>query len=447
MLRNTKGYKHTRTDYPSNFAVVEPTWRARPHYFDVFNGYIKPEQVLGAAGIPLGRNLFGPTVWDPFEQRAQRKIAVLFFLILGEIGSGKTTLGKVFTMRLGSFVDRKGRPLRIAIDDYKNNEGEREYARMVRKAFGTTENDLSQASWNIFHEDLQMELDEVLANLYMFVQHLREYQSSSLDDIDRKVLETVLRMMMSGDFGPSNLDNLLSILNYERGELKLVRRGYDDRPLRVDSDRVAASAEGLFLTLERLMGGEFGGMFTGTRSPIEDMSKPVVANDFFSVDEEAMNLLQAFIWRVRASALVRMDERIRIDIFTGDENASSWEIPVYANAMYNYIKKLRMLGGMIMLISQYMSDYFAIGSKKAENMVRHANLFIGQQPDDELGVLQDKLRLEDRWCDIINQFDEGEFMYLQRGHPPQLVRLDLTDFEKDVCKSDQAAEAMIHEGI
>jgi len=155
-------------------------------------------------------------------------------------------------------------------------------------------------------------------------------------------------------------------------------------------------------------------------------------------------LMLTALWSWRDSAQRRQDPRFAIDLQIGDENHELWNFPSYARFQSRLMKIIRMKGGCILMSTHRLSDYQAVGSSLAANMIGDVvgGFFFGLTPHDEALLLQERLGFSNKVREILETLSKGWFMYYLHNAAPQFFRVDITDEEAIMTASDQASLSM-----
>ena len=404
-------------------------------------------QAMGRRGIPVGIREDGqPMTFDPWQDVEDGKIPAPIFMTTGEIKFGKTGLQKIVQIR-GTLLSAGDRPIRVAVDGFKRNEGIPEYA-PVAEALGAETIDLSTARLNMFDPLMGMTQPSELAISRDTVSYLRAQANTPAIVTDsestalRVAIEEMHRRFDNGGDLPSVL-HLLQVLNNHQDLTPILPDGNVMNMPRLEFSSACIALMHAFM---RLDGGDYGNMIGGTNSLADPFRKRIVSLDFSRINDRERILVQSLLWGWRHAFIQQNMDEFIIDGMFGDENHEQWKYAVYTRQMYAYVKQVRMSGGFIMLSSHWLGDFTSL-NEWASGMLKHVSgFFFGRTPKEETDKLRERFgdeEMTDRFVEELHTLPKYHFVYYVPGYPPEKFKVVPTPWELALIDSDAANRRML----
>jgi energy-coupling factor transporter ATP-binding protein EcfA2 len=438
-------------------------------------------------GVWLGIDMFTrkPVLFDPWRLKLQGKIHSTVFLVLGEKGSGKTTLMQSVAARLmarQAGINGNGEPIsmRTRIHDRKREGGDPEYKSLTEHMMSEVVSLNRAASINIFDPSMKMgewDILETAVNVCEFANNdvpLQDFQPLALQVAVHRMLREFPELM-----SPEVLRLLLWNLNkkdvddyYQRQNRQVAdmfREMIADAPadsrldlerqlefMDVSSTNVPESkfrddAALVASYLNRLLAGDFGRIIGGNNSLRSLLSTNMGTWDWTGVNDKARTVVESMLWKWQEVALNNNDLELIPHINIGDEEHEAFYNLMYLRFRSAAIKKARQIHTADFRATQYLPDLTNAGDEGSEKrtlasgIVRGTGLlFIGKQPNDP-EVLRSLARYFRSKQDLsyLTQLPVGCFAVASQDRPPIFYRHVLTDTEYGLFQSDAAAKSMV----
>lgn len=404
------------------------------------------------AGFPLGNDTNGiPRQFDHVQMRDSKSVTTPLLMILGDIGSGKTTLGMRLLLHVLMTSVRAGKRARIAADTTKRSGGMAEWTQFVEEIDEKTI-DLSadfRDGINILDPELPLKEQDHLRNL----SELMQDDAVALDVKEEHVLRVGLhRILAGGNPHITKLNELFATLTVDDytcavHELQALSGGVSPR---VSQEDLNAICQTLYFRLSNLINGKTGQVLGGRGSLAEAMSRMAVSFDYTLLDPDAIAPVQSFVWRVKTAAIRYGDNRFFCDAELHDENYESWDSMSYALSMRSRTKKLRGTGSLLIMVSQHISDYFAISGpqgKLAQNMLRDVGMWMIAQHDvEDLPLIREHCGLSAEVAMAIPYLRPGQFVAKIGSQAPFIFDYKLTDLYRRISDTDIATKRNLLRG-
>ena len=383
---------------------------------------------LGARGSYIGRDLYGGSFcFDAFALYADGLLSNPNTLVIGAVGSAKSSLVKTFLLRQAVFgrqawiVDPKGEygPLARALGT--------EPIRLAPGG-GITVNPLSRrAGWE---EQLGLLLAVCGAAIG---RPLSPEEQAAL----REALAVLDRQLPE-----PTLPDVVRLLFTPTGEMA--------ERLATTTKEVARSSRSAALGLQRLCDGELRGMFDGPTSSDLDVDSPAVVLDLSAVyHSAALGILMtcAAAWQRsvivdRHAAADRAGEPAPKVINVADEAWKVIAVPGIGEWLQDAFKRSRSYGVQYLIVLHRLSDLSAAGDSGtreralAEGLLHDAQTrVVYSQYEDELPRTRELLGLTSTEARIVADLDPGIALW-KVGRRSFLVQHRLSPHELELVDTD-----------
>lgn len=427
-------------------------YRQGPQFVGNLNmlGHTHPVRVggryRGEAGYPIGNDANGtPRFFDHVQMRDKKILTTPLVMILGDIGSGKTTLGMRMLTQVMMTSVRMGSRARVAADTTKRSGGVAEWTQFVEE-FDEKTIDLSadfRDGINILDPELPLKPQDHLRNLIELMQDDGDELHVEEEHVLRVGLQEVLSRQDRHIIQLNDLFATLTVDDYTELVHKLNALSGGVMP-RISQEDLNAICRTLYFRMSNLINGKTGEVLGGRGSLAEAMSRKIVSFDYTMLDHDAIAPVQSFIWRVKTAAIRYGDSNFFCDAELHDENYESWDSMSYALSMRSRTKKLRGTGALLVMVSQHVSDYLAISGpqgKLAQNMLRDVGAwFISQHDVEDLPHIQEYCGVSKEVAKSIPYLRPGQFLAKIGALQPYIFDYQLTDLYNRVSDTDIATK-------
>jgi type IV secretory pathway VirB4 component len=385
---------------------------------------------LGPSGVLLGRDLFGGAfVYDPWELYAQGLLSNPNMLVIGEVGTGKSALKKVYVLRQMAFGRR-------AVSINAKREDDR-----LCQAAGVEPIRLERGG--------PVRLNPLDARVASSGGDSKEVQVSRLRLL-RAVMGAALRRELSAEEQAACKQALLAASERRQPTLPLVAEALlrpSDRAaqaLATDRERLAAAIREAALALLRLCEDDLAGMFDGPTSGRIDFDAPLVAFDLSAVrDEDSLGILRICAAAFVQHSLLSDPDTRRIVVL--DEAWKLLSNLATARWLQEGYKLARAHGVQNVAIVHRLSDLTAAGAEGSEQVQLAVGLLkdtqtqvVFQQPPGELARVRELLGLNAVEAEVISSLPTGTALW-RVNRRSFLVRHLLTREEEWIVDTDERA--------
>lgn len=441
-------------------------------------------------GVWLGIDMMTrkPVLFDPWRLKLQGKIHSTVFLVLGEKGSGKTTLMQSIAARLmarqaGVTSDGEAVAMRTRIHDRKREGGDPEYKALTEHMMSNVVSLNKAASINIFDPSMGMgewDILETAVNVCEFANNdapLQDFQPLALQVAVHRMLREfpelmspeVLRMLL-WNLDKKDVDKYYARQNGQvtqmfrdmiedappdsRLDLERQIEFMDQRTTNVPESKFRDDAALVASYLNRLLAGDFGRIIGGNNSLRSMLSDPMGTWDWTGVNEKARTIVESMLWKWQEVALNNNDLELIPHINIGDEEHEAFYNLMYLRFRSAAIKKARQIHTADFRATQYLPDLTNAGDEGSEKrtlasgIVRGTGLlFIGKQPNDPevINSLGRYFRSKQD-LNFLTHLPVGCFAIASQDRPPIFYKHILTDTEATLFQSDAAAKSMVVTG-
>ena len=407
--------------------ATRPAHRATTATFQAIYPFVA-EAGLGGRGVYIGRDLYGGSfAYDPFALYEQRALTNPNMLVIGEVGSAKSSLVKCYLLRQALFG-------RIAwISDPKG-----EYGPLAR-ALGV--------------EPIRLEPGGSVRINPIAAREDWQAQLSLLQAICASALGRPLEPEERG-----GLREAIRDLNSRRPEptlprvVELLLRPSNDMASRIATTpaRLAMAVRGAALALQRLCEGELAGMFDGPTTPGLDLDGRCVVLDlsaFYDSSALAVVMTCAAAWQratmARAHIVADATGAIApkfINVF--DEAWRALSVVGVGEWLQDAFKKSRSYGLQNIVVMHRLSDLTAAGAAGsrevalAEGLLHDAQTrVIYRQVEDEVPRARELLGLTSLEAELLPELDPGVALW-KVGSRSFLVQHRYSEYEAGIVDTD-----------
>jgi type IV secretory pathway VirB4 component len=388
------------------------------------------EAGLGARGIYIGADAYGGSFcYDPWELYGQRVLSGPNMVIVGQLGSGKSSLIKSLILRQMVF----GR--RAWVVDPKS-----EYEALCA-ALGVRPIALRpHGSVRLNPLTPRAGRDAQLSILRAVAQAALARRLDSPEDAALRVALDYLNGTRSG--GEPILPEVVETMLHPQASMAT--------EVGATVEELAREGREVALALQRLCRGDLAGMFDGNTSAALDLDAPLVVLDVSALqDSQARGILiacaaawqQATLMEMHAAAKDRGEPGYKI-MQPLDE---AWRVTAHigiAEWLQQSFKLSRAYGVQNIVALHRLSDLAAAGAegtrelKIAEGLIADADTrVIYAQPPDQLAGLRELLGLTETQLEIVPQLRVGEALW-QVGRRDFLVQHRLSRIERAIVDTD-----------
>lgn len=358
------------------------------------------ESSLGSAGVYIGRDLYGGSfVYDPFTLYERRVLTNPNMLVIGEVGTAKSSLVKTYCYRQAVF----GR--RAWIGDPKGEYGPLAEALGVQPIRLVPGGSVKLNPLDTTATELQrLTLTQALAATAL---------SRPLEPEEHAVLREAVHVLAQRDAHPT-LPALVGLLFAPTGEIAA--------QLHTSVDALTAAARPVALAMQRLCEGELRGMLDGPTSVPIDPSAPLTVIDLSAFyDTSALAIVmtcaaafqRAFIERLHSEADATGAPSPKfINVF--DEAWRVLSVLGVGEWLQDLFKRSRSYGVQNLLVMHRLSDLTAAGAAGsrevalAEGLLHDAQTrVVYRQVQDEMARTRQTLGLTALTARLLPSLDPG----------------------------------------
>jgi type IV secretory pathway VirB4 component len=384
---------------------------------------------LGGRGVYVGRDLYGGSfAYDPFTLYERRVLTNPNMLVIGEVGSGKSSLVKSYLLRQGVF----GRVPWVS--DPKG-----EYASVAR-ALGCTP--IRLAPGGTVRVNPLADRADPEAQLALLQAIAAATLGRPLEPEERSGLSETLRVLNTIPDEEPTLPRVVFLLLHPT-------EGMSER-LATTQPRFAMAVRSVALALQRLCDGELHGMFdTETSSGLDLGGRAVVLDLSAFYDSSALGIVMtcAAAWQRAAMADAHRQADRRgtpsakfINVF--DEAWRAISLLGVGEWLQDSFKKSRAYGLQNIVVMHRLSDLQAAGEAGsrevalAEGLLHDAQTrVVYRQTRDETPRTEQVLGLSQMEAELVPDLAPGVALW-QVGARRFLVQHRLSDFESPLVDTD-----------
>jgi len=329
---------------------------------------------------------------------------------------GKTSL-MIAIMMLYSLYDLGGEDARITVDDIRRNFSTGEYVKIAEQIFGSTPVKFDDPI-NNFDPAFGFTMSENLETAVEMLMHANSHRIPSVEEIftlqiaitmmfteyafsaSPEVLARILFSLNEADtarYMETNLDqSILDRIEVKTLALepKRVNEPVDSfptrqltieekttlqsllqKPMNLLPEEIISTGARLGMSFMRLLKGDFGNRFGGAISLAERMQQDFVLMDYSGMNNRTVALMQSLFWRIKMSAMKRMDRRYMFHLEGHDENYKFWNYLPYAEAMSEYLKQIRAYETLVIMNTHRIRDYYSVGAENSRERQLATNMF------------------------------------------------------------------------
>jgi len=440
--------------------------------------FISSKRLL-VAGNPRGRYLDPPRetfYWDPLEQKESHLLERTSYLVIGDVGSGKSSFPKISAFE-DSTVVNDGHPGTVFGINMREIAGKDEYG-MLALFMGANGMSTLSRRFNVFSEKMGFTLSDHLATAVSI-------HEASTDGVSpTRHMKTVMRVVLAEMFSPAglkagkpgvgryaeialSLSKSLAISHIkqalaEDSSTHAVAEGFDaniemdegiidpgetlrDDFSNIDWSEFASDAGAIASAALNFKAGEFGDIVGGDE-PL-DMN---TVNRFFGLniahlDEKVKAFVVEFIMRLMDVSARDHDSdkpQYRFDYELWDEGHGLWN---YAGFSRVYPKKLKYKRGdstVLYQMTQDLRDFEAAKySKLALGSIKDygAVIFAGSASPDSVAFASEHIELTAFERRVIQSLGPGQYGIKFPGEAVQFVYVPLNPVRRHLVETNIAA--------
>lgn len=354
--------------------------------------------------------------YDPIGWMHEGRIDSKVQCNLAKKNHGKTSL-MIAIMMLYALYDLGGEDARITVDDIRRNFSMGEYVKIAEKVFGSVPVKFDDPI-NNFDPAFGFTMSENLETAVEMLMHANNHRIPSVEEIF--TLQIAVAMMFEEyafTASPETLTRILfgieeaDIVKYmdvnlnstilDKIKTKTLATAQSDsneaqasvptreltveeksklqallnKPMNILPDEIISTGARLGMSFMRLLKGDFGNRFGGDISLAERMQQDFVLMDYSGMNNKTVALMQSLFWRIKMSAMKRMDRRYMFHLEGHDENYKFWNYLPYAEAMSEYLKQIRAYETLVIMNTHRLRDYYSVGSENSRERQLATNMF------------------------------------------------------------------------
>lgn len=401
-----------------------------------------------------------PLPFDPFNLHAEGLLEGASIMIIGARGFGKTTAGITFATYWGA-RNAAGRPMHIAADIIRRDDGVAELAKFVRK-LDSEPIPLINYELNILDTQL-LTRSQALGMLEETLEFI--WKRSMPIDVYNGLAAGMRRMYMEDfriDGCPSLLVEILGKMDREdirahhpeatavldekaKTNPAIAKLRERNRPESALDDTVNGAHEAA-KWVNRLM--ELGSI-GDKHSLAQDMQQRVFAPEYTGLTDEEIVVIQKYIWRVKTLAHMNNDPRFSFNVELNDENYKLCRYLSYVKGQSDHLKALRGTRSVSVMMVHRFADYETVGMagsqerELATNMIAdQAAFLIARQPRSAIQSLITHAELSKNEAEMATHLGKHEWILKVRGQDIRRVGLNVTSGILDVSYSTSSADQM-----
>lgn len=436
---------------------------------------------LCKSGIPLGINLRTRRIvmFDPWMMKMLGILHSLMILVLGQKGFGKSTLLKTLAIRLAMLQagQTSGIPnaMRIRMHDRRRETGFGENKLVMDYLWG--ENIVLNRAQSINLLDLSIgtniwDILDIMVNACELAsgRQLENHQPLALQVGVHKLLEHDPRLV-SLELLENIIRNLklIDIDEYYRASDNQLLASYNERFAGRPEllQQLGQSLNGKHHVVEsefqhdaslvagyigRILYGEYGRIFGGTRPLDQLLNHPVANWDWSGLTDKARQLLIAMQWKWQMIAHDNNRTDLIPHVNTGDEDHELMSSLMHVRYWAAYSAKARAFSTADFQATQYLSQISQAGAEGSEirglagNILRGVGCyFLGHigENDTDAEDAYSRLGVSDQDIDVLRQGNPGCFGILVPGHKLTYYQHVITPIEATLVQTNAANDAMV----
>lgn len=437
-------------------------------------------------GVPIGINIVSKerVRFHPWELKQRGIMLTSFGTVLGDVGTGKSSLLKLIAFRL-MMLSAGYDMLRVAINDYKPEGKDSEYESLTRVARSKVFH-MGSMGVNPFARELFITEDGTLYELGLLdvAQAICEFsKENSLTGEEHTALRVGIMLMLEMDVlfrSPHSLEKALrsmtdaDIVAYFgnldgrlRNQLTKRMESVKDaeikgmftqqiekmvtRPDTFEPGVVRRAAHKVATYLSTVLYGSYANMFGDSHSLYDMYTQRVVTKDWRNVREDAEKLMRIIDTTIKITAV----ENNRIDLLPhleiDDEKHKSMDNLVYARSNA-YMSEIARSTHICNMSATHRLDSIRKGDVNGElyrlgqTIINNQGfVFLGKQKNDPVALneLRDRYRLTYEQRNMLPIMPPWHFiMVLGDTDKPQVMRTFVTPLELAAMQTNEATYRM-----
>lgn len=456
--------------------------------FSTFNRASRPRGTRNALGLIEGTNeIF---FFDTVQLMHDHVIGSKVIVILGHVGSQKTRLAMELGIdhsmsRMSRRDRRKGKRMRLSVEEIRRKGDKGEYDKYAELFFDSVPIRPMESiqRLNFFHKDFGLTAGQHAKTAYDVFKTIEKRSptaveamciSSALEEMLNEMDEfasfetlgsILLELMRSPQLVHDSVNRAFNEPLKQRAAELAESTGDPERDARIakqiarvtelandkvilGSTAIAEAARTCIAVFHRLLVADFRGVFGGFESLAADLEQAGVVFDMSRLSEDAMAIVDMFLWELRKQSIADGSYRFVADTQIHDENYRRWNRLEYGESVSDAIKQIRTTRAMMIFITHRLRDYLSVGGSNsrermlATNFVGEADVFFIGRLDRRDGLdlmdIRSQVTLED--VDRIEKLEPGVFAVIIGRLPVQYVdtRAFTTPDVMEAAESNQA---------
>ena len=438
-----------------------------------FMPYISTKR-LCTTGNPRGYYMSSPRevfCWNPNEQKEAHLVERTSYLIVGDIGSGKSAFSKI-AMFEDSAIAEDGHPGRGYADNLREIAGKDEYGMLA--SFMGSEMNAVKRQINPFSADLGFTASDHLATAVSMYESANNGAPPVRNM--KLAMRVALAVMLEFDrMGRRHAsiegfaDILLNLHQFDAikhisGVIQAQHRELAQLPDQGDTvefsrvnqaeftspninwQEFADDAGKVAVAFLNFLDGEYGDTFGGSAPFGVGFGQRFVGLDLAHKPDQVQAFLIEYILRLKDVAARNHDERFKFDIEISDENASLWNYPGFARTMSKRLKYKRGDSTVMYQLTQNLEDYEAVGNtgsterKLAMNAIRDfgAIVYGRLESPSSLAYAAQVSNLTPLEQSIIKRLNPGQYGIKFPGEPVQFVQVSMNPVRRHLIETNAA---------
>ncbi|MGV9001812.1 MAG: hypothetical protein ACOH18_02560 [Candidatus Saccharimonadaceae bacterium] len=436
--------------------------------------FISSKRLL-VAGNPRGTYLNSPRetfYWDPIDQKERHLTERCSYLVIGDVGKGKSAFPKISVFEDSAIVN-DGHPGTAFGINMREIAGKDEYG-MLALFMGAKGMSTLNRRFNAFSEKMGFTLSDHLATAVSI------YEASTDGVSPTRHMKTVMRVVLAEMFSPvgrlagkpsigrfaeitlslskSQAINHIKRVLADESSTHAVTEGFDasievdegiinlgetpsDDFSNIDWNEFASDAGAVASAALNFKAGEFGDIVGGDE-PL-DMN---IVNRFFGLniahlDEKVKAFVVEFIMRLMEVAARDRNPQYQFDTELWDEGHGLWN---YVGFSRVYPKKLKYKRGDSTVLYQMTQNLQDFGAAKygqlALNSIKDygAIIFAGLASPESVAFASEHIELTSFERQVIQNLNPGQYGIKFPGEPVQFVHVPLNPIRRHLIETNIA---------
>lgn len=437
--------------------------------------FISSKRLL-VSGNPRGTYLTSPRetfYWDPLEQKESHLLERTSYLIVGDVGSGKSSFPKISAFEDSAIVNG-GHPGTVFAINMREIAGKDEYG-MLALYMGAKGMSTLNRRFNIYSDKMGFTLSDHLATTVSI------YEASTDGMSPSRHMKTVMRVVLAEMFSPEGLRIAQpSVGRFAQIALSLsrsqaishIQRVLTDEPsthevtggfdveiekdeglidsgenpsddfANIDWREFASDAAAIASAVLNFKAGEFGDIVGGDEPLDMNTVSRFFGLNIAHLDEKVKAFVVEFIMRLMDVSSRDHNPQYQFDFELWDEAHGLWNYPGFSRV---YPKKLKYKRGdstVLYQMTQDLRDFEAAKySKLALNSIKDygAVIFAGSASPDSVAFAAEHIELTPFERRVIQNLGPGQYGIKFPDEEVQFVHVPLNPVRRHLVETDIAA--------